>query len=204
MKELVLKALKTKYSNLGFDDSVLSNFAETISSGVTEEGQIEAAINAQSATFTALQSFIDKRVTTAVEKVKAPAPANPNPAPANPNPNPGDNIAELISQALKPLQDQIASFQNADISKVRGSKVNEVLSKIKNESIRTMLQDSFSVANFADNDSFDNYFTSLNSKVEELVKTESANSLNTGLPAMSFDKVDGVSSLMKEMYPKQS
>ena len=44
MKEKILTALKTKYSNLGFSSKVLDGIASSIEKSVTDESQIETAV----------------------------------------------------------------------------------------------------------------------------------------------------------------
>lgn len=70
MKEKLLQALKTKYSNLGFSEKTMEQVSEYLGQTVTEETGIEPAINGAELLLKAFQGDIDKRVTEAVTKVK--------------------------------------------------------------------------------------------------------------------------------------
>lgn len=48
MKEKILVALKTKYSNLGFGAKALDGVASILEKSVTDESQIETAVRAGS------------------------------------------------------------------------------------------------------------------------------------------------------------
>ena len=71
MKEKLVKALKTKFANLGFSDKAFTGVADYLAATVTEEDQIETAIAGVEPLLKALQGDIDKRVTDAVAKAKA-------------------------------------------------------------------------------------------------------------------------------------
>jgi hypothetical protein len=70
MKEKLLQALKTKYSNLGFSEKTMEQVSEYLGQTVTEDTGIEPAINGAELLLKAFQGDIDKRVTEAVTKVK--------------------------------------------------------------------------------------------------------------------------------------
>lgn len=77
MKEKILAALKTKYKTLGFSDKALDGVADILSKTVTEESQIDGAIEGVEPLLKALQGDADKRVTEAVEKAKKEAGKKP-------------------------------------------------------------------------------------------------------------------------------
>ena len=70
MKEKILAALKTKYKLLGFSDKALDGVADLMSKTVTEESQIDAAIEGVEPLLKGFQGDVDTRVTQAVEKAK--------------------------------------------------------------------------------------------------------------------------------------
>jgi hypothetical protein len=71
MKEKILAALKTKYTNLGFGEKAFAGVAEYLATTVTEENQIETAIAGVEPLLKSFQGDIDKRVNDAVAKTKA-------------------------------------------------------------------------------------------------------------------------------------
>lgn len=60
MKEKILTALKTKYSNLGFSSKVLDGIASSIEKSVTDESQIETAISGVEPFLKVFQSEADR------------------------------------------------------------------------------------------------------------------------------------------------
>ena len=68
MKESIISALKTKYSNLGFSDRTFTGVADYLATTVQDETQIETAITGVEPLLKALQGDIDSRVTAAVKK----------------------------------------------------------------------------------------------------------------------------------------
>jgi hypothetical protein len=62
MKTKIFEALKTKYSNLGFNKDVLEGVATQLSAFVTEEGGIANAVVGAEAMLKTFQSFSDSRV----------------------------------------------------------------------------------------------------------------------------------------------
>lgn len=60
MKEKILTALKTKYSNLGFSSKVLDGIASSIEKSVTDESQIETAVGGIESILKVFQSDFDR------------------------------------------------------------------------------------------------------------------------------------------------
>jgi hypothetical protein len=77
MKLKILAALKTKFKTLGFSDKALDGVAEILAKTVTEESQIDAAVEGVEPLLKGLQGDADKRVTDAVEKAKKEASKKP-------------------------------------------------------------------------------------------------------------------------------
>lgn len=60
MKEKILAALKTKYSNLGFGAKVLDGVASILEKSVTDESQIETAVGGVEPLLKVFQSDADR------------------------------------------------------------------------------------------------------------------------------------------------
>jgi len=71
MKEKLFTALKQEYSNLGLGDEIIQGQAETLSAtGLITNENLDTIVKGQKTFFSSLQSGIDKRVTSAVDKTK--------------------------------------------------------------------------------------------------------------------------------------
>lgn len=64
MLEKIKQALKTKYSTLGLGEKAFDGVAEFLVKTVTEDAQVDAAIEGMSGLLTVFQSEADRRVTT--------------------------------------------------------------------------------------------------------------------------------------------
>lgn len=125
MKDKILNALKTKFTNLGFSDKAFAGAAEFLAATVTDEANIETAVAGVEPLLKAFQGEIDYRVGNAVAKTKSelekkpvtpPAPPTP-PTPTTPPVDPND-IATLVANAVKsavdPLRQKIDGYEKRE------------------------------------------------------------------------------------------
>jgi hypothetical protein len=107
VKESIISALKTKYSNLGFSDKTFTGVADYLSTTVTEETQIETAITGVEPLLKAFQGDIDSRVTAAVKKkeqeLKA-AQQKQEPQPHKPEDKPADDVPAWAKAMMQKLE----------------------------------------------------------------------------------------------------
>lgn len=118
MKDKILAALKTEFTNLGFSEKALQGVAEALASTnlVTDEN-LDAVVKGQKPALTAMQSEIDSRVTTAVKKAKEGTQPEP-PAPPEPQkPNPQETPEQ---KALREMR--------AELDALKSGKTHETLS----------------------------------------------------------------------------
>jgi hypothetical protein len=141
MKEKVLAFLKTKLN--GVAESYLSGVADYYSKTVTDESEIETALNdsvigllkvnaailqqegdrrATEAQKTALKNFMEKNGLDENGKPKTPPtpPAEPDSVQAI--------LDKLLSERLAPLQEKLTAFEQKELQSARMNKLNERLS----------------------------------------------------------------------------
>lgn len=70
MKTKIFNSLKTKFNNLGFSDKAFEGVATFLAATITEEDQIETAIEGVEPMFKAFQGDADSRVNSALKKIK--------------------------------------------------------------------------------------------------------------------------------------
>lgn len=127
MKDKILAALKTEYKNLGFSEKALQGVADALASTnlVTDEN-LDAIVKGQKAALTAMQSEIDSRVTTAVEKAKKDIQPGTDPVPGkDPVPTPGAETPE--QKAIRELKEQIAGLVSGKTHETLEAKVRAQL-----------------------------------------------------------------------------
>lgn len=150
MKEKITAALKTKFAHMGFGDKAFDGVADYLSKTVTEESQIETAINGVEGLLKAFQGDIDKvrgERSTLKKKLEGlkttQVDGNSTTPPTDGNSNPDDDskqqvkmIAEAVALAMKPYVEKITSFEEA-------TKAAERQATIKAKAIEYGIPDSF-------------------------------------------------------------
>jgi len=142
MKEKIFSALKTKFSNLGFSAKAIEGVAESLAAtGLVNDENLDAIVEGQKSSLSAMQAEIDSRVTSAVEKAKAEAIKNATPAAGGgqqrTEPN-GDNdphsfdpaafeerMKSFIQTAMQPYADKIGAFESAQAQAQRTAMIRE-------------------------------------------------------------------------------
>lgn len=138
-KEKIFEGLKTKYSSLGLSKEVLEGVAAQLSTSVTEETQIEPAVNGAEGMLKLFQSYADSRVNAfktesdkykaEVEKLKAEAAKKQSePTQGGNTKEGGEDFKALLAEALKPLTDKIGQLEADKKAEARS---NFIASKVK-------------------------------------------------------------------------
>lgn len=138
MFEQILKALKTKYKDLGLGEIVLKVYANKLAKTVKEENEIETAVAEVEDELKLHQSYADQIRTQKAEldKLKAgkpqeggePTPPAPKPAP---KPEGGDDVpawADAIIKSNEALTAQVTALQAERKNQSNGEKL---ISKLK-------------------------------------------------------------------------
>jgi len=99
VRESIISALKTKYTNLGFSEKTFAGVAEYLEATVTDETQIETAIAGVEPLLKAFQGDVDSRVTAAVKKKEQELKASQRKTPQPKEPEAPSDDAEMPAWA---------------------------------------------------------------------------------------------------------
>lgn len=133
MKDKILSALKTKYSNLGFGEKAFSGVADYLISTITEEAQIETAISGVENLLKAFQGDIDRVRTEKsdlqkqYEELKAKQGEGGTPVKKD-EPKPDDlksMIAAAVAEAVMPFQQKLQSYEQKEVQTARQTFISE-------------------------------------------------------------------------------
>ena len=157
MKEKIITALKTEFSNLGFSAKAIDGAAESLAAtGLVTDENLDAIVKGQKSMLSAMQAEIDSRVTSAVEKAKAEA--NKNAATADGGgqdknePEKAFNMEEIKAELLKTLRDeQAAAMQQVQQAAQRSS---DIAQKAKEFGIPEKFAAKLNIAQDADLDEY--------------------------------------------------
>lgn len=160
IEQLLLASLKTKYSNLGLGDKILSGYAASLAKTVKDEKDIETAVAGVEDQLKIYQSILDSHNTKLsglqkeLEELKkaAPAPADPpkpgdppkDPPPADPNKDVPE-WAKAMLETLKTTQSTLTALQ---AEKAKNSNREKLIAKLKEKAVnehfyKTQLKDEF-------------------------------------------------------------
>lgn len=164
MKEKILSALKTKYSNLGFGDKAFSGVAEYLSTTITEEAQIETGISGVENLLKAFQGDIDRVRTekTELQKkydeliAKQGNGVDPDKKDETTTADLKAMIATAIAEVVTPLQDKIQSYEQNEAKNLRQTLITE---KAKGLEIPDYLLKRISVPDDLDESGVTQYLT---------------------------------------------
>lgn len=133
MKDKILSALKTKFSNLGFGEKALSGVADYLISTITEEAQIETAISGVENLLKAFQGDIDRVRTEKsdlqkqYEELKAKQGEGGTPVKKD-EPKPDDlksMIAAAVAEAVTPFQQKLQFYEQKEVETARQTLITE-------------------------------------------------------------------------------
>lgn len=133
MKEKILSALKTKYSNLGFGEKTFSGVADYLALTITEESQIETTITGVENLLKAFQGDIDRVRTEKsdlqkqYDELKAKQDNGGIPDKKD-EPKP-DDLKAMIEAALEekitPLQQKLQSYEQKEVQTARQTFISD-------------------------------------------------------------------------------
>ena len=184
MKTKILELLKTKFA--GVQDSVLSRIADKLAKTALTEEQATTAVEGVTIQ-SVIDSYADSRVgeaaNTAVanyEKkhgIKDGKTVEGQPAEPKPGGDPND-IATIVANALKPLQDKISAFENGKTTDTRRTTLENKLTEAKApEAYKNQILKTVDKLNLSDEE-FETYATEAISNAATLIQEDANNRLN--------------------------
>lgn len=178
LKAKIIAELRKKYP--GMRPSVLALFAEKLETTVTEESQIEGAINGledgliKPSEFNKIvQSDGDKRVNDALQKKTDPKPTDPKPE--DPKPDDNDPLAKVLNEISK-LNNKISDLEKKDSQK---SVQEQLHAKLKEKKIPLQLAKG---VNLESADELDSAFEGIEKEWADMQKTLQDQGLMGTLP----------------------
>lgn len=200
MKEQILKALKNKYANLGFNEKALVQMADFLLGIVgTDEANIEPTVNGAEPLLKAFQSEIDRerteksKLTTQLEELKKKIvdPAKPaTEGGAKPEP---DDFQKTILETIQKLSAKIEGFESSNKQDaLKGKLLNSLKAKeISEEYYKTAIEGRV----FNDDAEVDSFVEKLDNGWKSLNQTLANKSLKNGVQPniMGGANKDGVS-----------
>ena len=158
MKEKILVALKTKYKTFGFSDKAFDGVADYLSKTVTEESQIETAIDGVEGLFKGFQGDVDyvrneksglqKQLDELKKKIENP---NPQPKPKEEKKDDVPSWAQALIDSNKTLSEKLAGYEQERAQAQRNAQVS---AKAKEYGIPETLVPMLNIPNDADLDTF--------------------------------------------------
>ena len=136
MKAKILEALKTKYSSYGLSAKAFDGVAEMISKTITEESQIDAAIDSVESFVKAYQSDVDKERSTSAKLKKELEDAKKQPEPKKEKQTVEEpEIPAYMAKLLERLDNQDRLLQQMAGEKVHTSKLEQINSMLKEKNV---------------------------------------------------------------------
>lgn len=139
MKETILAALKTKYSNLGFGPKTLDGVADYLAKAVSDDSQIETAITGVEPLLKIFQADADRTRTennalkTELEELKGKAsgsPAKGGEQGKNTEPDVQKMIEDAIAAKLNPLQAELSSYKEKAAKNARSAMISRIVKEL--------------------------------------------------------------------------
>ena len=172
MKDKILQQLKTKYSNLGLSVKTLEGFAEQLANGVTEETQIEGAVQGA--------EFYLKIAQAEADRVRQDAKKNTHPEPQKPEPPKNNDVPEW-QKAIEALTNQVSALTKQTVVSTRKEQFVKNLSGLHESIVKSKLKD-FERMNFETDEDFQTYLSETQSDAN-LINQELINSgLKSNVP----------------------
>lgn len=136
MKAKILEALKTKYSSFGLSAKAFDGVAEMISKTITEESQIDAAIDSVEPFVKAYQSDVDKERSASAKLKKELEGAKAQPEPKKETQAVEEpEIPAYMAKLLERLDNQDRLLQQMAGEKVHASKLEQINSALKEKGV---------------------------------------------------------------------
>lgn len=187
MLDEILKALKNKYENLGFTEKAFGAVADFLLPTVTEESQIEGAINGVEPLLKGFQGDVDKRVADAIIKTKLEVKKDPKEQEKKPAktstktgvaPETGEEKKDdeqvpawaklLIDQNME-LKEEVLNMKAGKAAETRKQKLESILENAP-ESLKTTVLKDFGRMKFDTDEDFETYLTEKKTDCEAFSK----------------------------------
>lgn len=204
MKEKILQALKTKFKNLGFGDTTFDAVASFLEATVTEENQIDTSVSGVESLLKGFQADADKRVTTAVQKVKTETQKGGEDKKQEPTNTPSEEIPSWFKTFSETITSKINAIETGKVIETRKSVLESKLTNCSAELKVKILKD-FSRMNFETQEDFDLYLAETEQDVATIAQQSSNESLSA-VPKPFMGKVtkDGISTSTAEYIESMS
>ena len=195
MKEKILAALKTKYSDLGFKQKVLDGLAASLEKSITDESQIEAAVNGLEETLKVFQPDFDRARTeyntlkSQYDELKAKSEASPAKGGEQGKKSEPDDIQKKIDEAIAakvaPLQEKLANYEAKEAKDARSAMISRIAKELGISEARA--EEGFAISDDMDEEGIKTYLT----KVRQ-------NEVTRGLPGIGKFPLAGDGEASKE------
>lgn len=181
MKDAILKALKTAYKALGFDEKVFLGVAEALdATGLITEENLESAIAGAKPALTSFQAELDRRVNAQkaeIEKAKKQAVNPEKEQGADPEPTPtqgkdddeATKLLKMIAEQQKSLGERLAAIEGGKIADTRKqqlqAKLNDAPEFLKNKILK-----DFARMKFDSDEEFSTYLEETEADIKDAVQ----------------------------------
>lgn len=184
MKEKILQALKTKYSNLGFSEKAFGGVAEYLATTITEEDKIETGISGVENLLKAFQSDADKirtenaNLKKQLDKFKT----TPKEEGKDDPKEKADNKevpewAKGLLESNKQLAEKLAAIESGKAADNRRAQLESQIEKAS-EGFKKNVLKNFSRMQFKDDDDFNSYLEEVKADSEADVKEQETESFS--------------------------
>jgi len=167
MKEKILSALKTKYSNLGFGDKAFDGVAEFLSKTITKEEDVETGIAGVEMLLKAFQGDIDKvrtelsTKTKELEDLKKKNPEPPKPEPPKPADDEPAWFKAWKEEQSKKLEALEKENQISKAEKAKEARAAQIAAKVKELGIPDWRMKGVAVPEELDETGITNFLTEI-------------------------------------------
>ena len=167
MKEKILSALKTKYSNLGFGDKAFDGVAEFLSKTITKEEDVETGIAGVEMLLKAFQGDIDKvrtelsTKTKELEDLKKKSPEPPKPEPPKPADDEPAWFKAWKEEQSKKLEALEKENQISKAEKAKETRAAQIAAKVKELGIPDWRMKGVAVPDELDETGITNFLTEI-------------------------------------------
>jgi len=173
MKDKILQQLKTKYSNLGLSVKTLEGFAEQLANGVTDETQIEGAVQGA--------EFYLKIAQAEADRVRQDVKKNTTTQQQQATEPPKNNDVPEWQKAIEALTNQVSALTKQTVVSTRKEQFVKTLSGLHESIVKSKLKD-FERMNFETDEDFQTYLSETQSDAN-LINQELINSgLKSNVP----------------------
>jgi hypothetical protein len=196
MKDKILIAIKTKYANLGLSAKTLEGFANILVATITDEEQIETAVNGLESFAKLAQSEAD-RVRQEARPPKQPETPKPEVQPEMPKPSDNPELNAIL-QLVQGLKSDLDSFKTGVTGKSRKELLESSLKDVP-EGIRMMNLKAFEKMQFANDEEFTAYLGGLQTTVTEFTQSQTVSGLAGQRPTGSNQPTNATKATKEEI-----